>query len=176
MIYLKLNKDKTLSYNQTDELYEEEHLSNQISIYLPETIDKYNINSYTILLYIKRDDGKGDIVEITPDSNIVSLEAKHLYNTRNLKVWLTGEIKSTQQGFYTNTLSFKVIPSEKINESPSDPQITYFEQIKKELSEKEVPSKISDLQNDLNYLTKEEVIDIIKTLAYYSPKIEEGSE
>ena len=77
------------------------------------------------------------------------------------------------RSFYTNTLSFKVIPSEKINESPSNPQITYFEQIKRELSEKEVPSKISDLQNDLNYLTKDEVIQLIKNISYYSKGDEE---
>lgn len=176
MIYFKLTKNKQLLYNQTDDLYENENLSNKFSFHLPDTIDNYNISSFKILVYLKRSDGSGDIIKISQDNNIFKLENKHLFGSKYLKVWLVCEIPSTGESFSTNVLTFDVIPSEVINEPPSNPQITYFEEIKKEFQTKEIPNKLSDLYNDLNYITKEEVINIIKTLAYYSPEIGEGSE
>lgn len=172
MIYLKLNKNKTLSYNQIDDLQEEENLSNKLSFYLPDEINGYNINSYKILVYLKKSDETGDVIEITQDNNVINLEKKHLYGSKYLKIWLVAGLTATKENFITNILTFDIIPSNNINEPPSNPQITYFEKIREEFKNKEIPNKISDLYNDLNYVIKKDVIDIIKTLAYYDPNIE----
>lgn len=132
MIYLKLDDNKTLSYNQQEELYDLENGTNKFSVWLPDSIDNVSIDNYNVLLYIKKDDNSGDVIKITKENNIVTLKSLHTYNTNNITVWIVGEIN--QEGvFYTNELKFKVNKTTTINEPPQPFQITYFEQVKKDI-------------------------------------------
>lgn len=134
MIFLKLNNKKILSYNQQEELYDIENNSNKFSIWLPDIIDNIDINDYKILLYLKKENGEGDIIRFSQNDNIVTLKNIHLQNTSELTIWITGEIDG-EELFSTNDLTFKIHKTNIINEPVKDYQLTYFEQIKKELEE-----------------------------------------
>ena len=119
MIYLKLDKNKTLTYNQQDELYEGESYTNEFSILLPNEINGIEIEKYTMLFYLKKDNNEGDAIRFSKDENLVILDNIHISNTNYITVWLVGQYN--KNNFSSNELKFRVHRKANIIDPPSPP-------------------------------------------------------
>ena len=150
MIYLKLDKNKTLTYNQQDELYEGESYTNEFSILLPNEINGIEIEKYTMLFYLKKDNNEGDAIRFSKDENLVILDNIHISNTNYITVWLVGQYN--KNNFSSNELKFRVHRKANIIDPPSPPYVTYFEQMKQDLENMKIPTKVSELENDLGFI------------------------